>query len=216
MEMEKKVDVVKKEKWSTRTMVKVSMLSVIAVALMFVNVSVPFAPPFLKVDLGDLPALIGGFALGTVPGIVVVLLKNILNIVLQGSTTAYVGELSNFIVGSMFVIVSSQIYKHNKTKKGAILGLVFGVLIMTTVATLSNYFVIFPMYSKLFGWPMDKIIALGTKVNHLVTDYNTMMIYAVVPFNLVKGFIVSLVTLLLYKPLSPILHRKQIEQKEHR
>ena len=208
MEMENNAKLKKTRVWTTGTLVKVSLLSVIAMLFMFVQFPLPFAPPFLKVDLGDLPALIGGFALGTWPGVCIVFLKNILHIVAQGTTTAYVGEISNFIVGSVFVIISSQIYAKKKTKKRALIGLTLGTLGMTVVATLSNYFVIFPLYEKLFGLPMDQIIGLSAKMNGLVTNYRTMMIFAVAPFNIVKGFVVSFVTAVVYKPLSPILHRK--------
>ena len=194
--------------WTTVTMVKVSLLAVIAALLMFIQTPIPMALPFMKLDLADLPSLIAGFALGPVAGIVVVLLKNLLHLVIQGTTTAYVGELSNFFVNGVYVLASALIYRAHKTKKRALMGLVVGGLVMTIAATCSNYFVIFPLYSKLYGLPMDQIIAIGSKVNPWVADYRTMMLFAVVPFNLVKAIVTGFLAMLLYKPLSPILHKK--------
>ena len=197
--------------WTTVTMVKVSLLSVIAALLMYIQTPIPMALPFMKLDLADLPSLIAGFALGPVAGVVVVLIKNLLHLVLQGTSTAYVGELSNFFVNGVYVLTSALIYRAHKTKKRALIGLIVGGLVMTIAATCSNYFVIFPLYSKLYGWPMDQIIGLGSSVNPWVTSYGTMMLFAVVPFNLVKAIVTGFLTMLLYKPLSPILHKKSFK-----
>lgn len=194
-------------KISVRTLAKISMLSVMAFILMFFDFRVPFAPSFMKVDISDLPSLIGGFALGPVPGILIVFLKNLLNIIFESSDTAYVGELSNFIVGSVFVSTAAMIYRNKKTFKRAIIALIVGVFAMTIFATGSNYFVVFPLYARVFGLPIEQMVSMGSAVNGLVTDYKTLMIFAVMPFNLLKGLIVSFVTLLIYKRVSPILKR---------
>ena len=194
-----------RESWNTKTMVKISVLATIAMILMFFDMSVGFAPSFLKLDFSDLPALIGAFSMGPMAGVLVQLVKNVLHLLVEGSKTAGVGELSNFIVGSVLAYSAGFIYYKNKTFKRAVLGLIVGVLLMTTVATLSNYFVIFPIYSKVM--PLDKIIELGSKVNKFVVDYKSLILYAVVPFNILKGTAVSIVTLLIYKRVSPILHK---------
>ena len=144
--------------------------------------------------------------MGPMAGVLVQFMKNILSIIIEGSSTVGVGELSNFIVGSVLVYSAGFIYYRKKTFKNAIIGLITGVILMTIVATLSNYFVVFPIYSKV-GIPLDKIIELGSKVNKYVVDYKSLILYAVVPFNLLKGTAVSIVTLLIYKKVSPILHR---------
>ena len=188
-----------RDTWTTKNMVKISVLGVISMVLMFFDVSAFFAPPFLKLDISDLPSLIGAFAMGPMAGVIVQLLKNILNMLIEGSMTGGVGELSNFLVGSTFVYVAGFIYYKKKTFKSAIIGLVLGILSMTAFATLSNYFVIFPLYAKIFGWPLDKLVGMGSAVNKFVIDYKTLILFAVVPFNLLKGSIVSLVTVLIYK-----------------
>lgn len=196
-----------KETWSTRSMVKISVLGVISMVLMFFDLSVWFAPQFLKLDISDLPSLIGAFAMGPMAGVLVQLLKNILNLLVEGSMTGGVGELSNFLVGSILVYVSGFIYYRNKTFKNAVIGLGLGVLTMTVFATISNYFVVFPLYAKIFGWPLDQLVEMGSVLNRFIVDYKTLILYGVVPFNLLKGTVVSILTLLIYKRVSPILHK---------
>ncbi len=194
-----------KNKMNTRSMVKISILGGIAFILMFIKTPIAFlAPSFMSVDASDVPALIGGFAMGPVAGMLIQLIKNILK--LPMSNTGGVGEISNFIVGSVLVIVSSIIYNRKKTYKNATVGLFFGVISMAIVATLSNYFVIFPLYAKIMV-PMDTIIEMGTVITGKIVDLKTMMVFAILPFNLLKGFIEAILTMLLYKRISPILHK---------
>lgn len=190
-----------------RNMVKVGILAAMSFILMFVQFPIPVAPPFMKVDLADVPALIGGFSMGPIYGVLIQLIKNILN--LSKTSTYGVGEISNFVVGGLFVFVSSSIYKKNKTKKNATIAMICGMLIMTLAATLSNAFVIFPLYGKAMGVDMNAFVAIAHKTNSFVKSYFTMMIFAIVPFNLIKGFIEILVTKLLYKHVSSILHDRR-------
>lgn len=191
--------------FTTRNMVKISILAVISMVLMIFDISTWFAPPFLKIDLGDLPALIGAFSMGPMAGVLIQLVKNILHLLVEGSMTGGVGELSNFLVGSVFAYSAGFIYHRNKSFKSAIIGLFVGVIAMTTVASLSNYYIVFPLYAKLM--PLDQIIEMTAALNNLVVDYKTMIIYAVVPFNILKGTIVSAATILIYKRISPILKK---------
>lgn len=197
----------KKEKMTTKTLVKVGVLGAIAFVLMVFDFPLWFAPGFLKFDLSEMPALIGAFALGPVAGVLIQLIKNVLNIALQGTSTMAVGELSNFIVGCMFVIPAGIIYHRDKTFKNAVIGLIVGTLVMTFGAALSNYYVMIPFYAKVFGMSIEKIVGMGSAVNKIVVDFKTLILYAIIPFNLFKGAIVTIVTLLLYKRVSPILHR---------
>ena len=199
------MEVVKNGTLSTKNMVKISVLGVISMVLMFFDLSVWFAPPFLKLDISDLPSLIGAFAMGPVAGIVIQLLKNLLHLLVQGSSTGGVGEISNFFVGSVLAFTAGSIYYKKRTFKSAVVGLAIGVILMSIFASLSNYYVIFPLYSKIL--PLDQIIEIASKLNRLVVDYKTLILYAVVPFNLLKGTVVSVITLLIYKRVSPILHR---------
>ncbi|NMB08543.1 MAG: ECF transporter S component [Tissierellia bacterium] len=195
----------RKEDLTVKTMTKIAILGVISFVFMLLDFPLWFTPPFLKFDISDLPSLIGAFALGPMAGVLVQLIKNLLKLLLAGTNTAAVGELANFIVGSVFAYTAGLIYYREKTFKNAIIGLVVGVLSMTIVISVANYYIIIPFYSKAYGLPLEKIIAMSTAVNKYVVDLKTLIIYAVVPFNLLKGLVVSLLTVLLYKRISPIL-----------
>lgn len=201
--MNKKI--ISKQVYSLQGIVKIALLSAIAVVLTLVSMPIPIFPAFLKIDLGDLPALIGGFALGPVAGIIVEFIKNVFNFILKNDGTGGVGNLSNFIVGVSFVVPASVIYVKKKTKKRAIIGMVVGVISMVILSSLSNYYVIVPLYAKLFS--MDAIMNAMKQANPYIKDMKTYIVYAVIPFNLIKGSIVSLVALLIYKKVSPILKR---------
>ena len=187
----------------TKDMTKVGMLSVIAFILMYFQLPITFvAPPFMKLDISDLPVLMGAFTMGPVFGIIIAALKNIMHIIFKGTMTAGIGELSNFLISSTFAFVSAYFYRKHRTYKGAILSLTLGVLAMTFLAMLSNYFVVFPLYAKVM--PMDAIIAMGSAITPRITGLFSMMIYSVLPFNLIKGFTTSAVMMLVYKKISPI------------
>ena len=187
----------------TKDMTKVAMLSVIGFVLMYFQLPLTFvAPPFMKLDISDLPVLMGAFTMGPVYGVIIAALKNLMHIIFKGTMTAGVGELSNFIISSTFAVVSSYIYRKHKTYKGAVLSMTVGVLAMTILAMTSNYFVVFPLYGKVM--PMDAIIAMGSAITPKITGLFTMMIYSVLPFNLIKGFTTSAVMMLVYKKISPL------------
>lgn len=187
----------------TKDMTKVAMLSVIGFVLMYFQLPLTFvAPPFMKLDISDLPVLMGAFTMGPVYGIIIAALKNLMHIIFKGTMTAGVGELSNFIISSTFALVSSYIYRKHRTYKGAVLAMTVGVVAMTIIAMASNYFVVFPLYGKVM--PMEAIIAMGSAITPKITGLFTMMIYSVLPFNLIKGFTTSAVMMLVYKKISPL------------
>lgn len=187
----------------TKDMTKVAMLSVIGFVLMYFQLPLTFvAPPFMKLDISDLPVLMGAFTMGPVYGIIIAALKNLMHIIFKGTMTAGVGELSNFIISSTFALVSSYIYRKHRSYKGAVLSMTVGVLAMTILAMASNYFVVFPLYGKVM--PMEAIIAMGSAITPKITGLFTMMIYSVLPFNLIKGFTTSAVMMLVYKKISPL------------
>ncbi|WP_352418323.1 ECF transporter S component [Proteiniborus sp.] len=196
-----------KERMNTRTLVKTSVLSVLAFLIMYLEMPLWFTPPFLKVDLSDIPALIGAFSLGPIAGVVIELLKNILNLAIEGTTTGAVGELANFFVGSIFVFVAGVIYQKKKTFQMAILGMLAATVAMTVAASVLNYYFLIPFYAKLFGAPVEAFVDMGAKVNKFVTDYRSFILFGIVPFNLLKGIMVSVITIPLYKRVSPILHK---------
>lgn len=186
--------------------VKIAILSALAAIIMLFEFPLPFAPGFYKLDLSEVVILMGGFAMGPIAAVLIELLKNLINILLNGTATAFVGEFANFLIGCALVVPASIIYKYKKSFKGAIISLVIGTLTLALVGSLTNYFVLIPAYSEFYHMELDKIVSAGTSVNPLVSDLKTLIVFAVAPFNLVKGLLCSLLNLLLYKRVSKPLH----------
>lgn len=187
-----------------RTMVQIGMLSAIAVILMAFEFPLPFAPAFYKIDLSEVPVLIGCFAMGPMAGVIIELIKVVLHMIFVGTTTAGVGDVANFIIGCAFIVPASLIYKYKRTRKGALVGMSVGTVLMTVIGGLCNAFVLLPLYAAAFGG-MEAIIAAGTAINGGINGIGTFVLLAVTPFNLVKGVVVSLITLLLYKRVRVLL-----------
>ena len=196
-----------KTKLGTREIVTIGMLGAIAVVLMLFEIPLPFAPPFYEIDFSEVPVLVGCFALGPVAGILIEFVKILLNLVINGTATAGVGEFANFCIGCSFCIPAGIIYQRKKSKKGAMIGLVSGTLIMTFLGCFINAYIMLPTYAKAFQIPIVGLIEMGTKVNASITDLFTFVMFAVVPFNLLKGVLVSIIVILIYKKISPIIKR---------
>lgn len=192
---------------NTNTISKVGILSALSTILMLFQIPLWFAPGFYQIDLSEIPALIGGFALGPIAGVFIELVKILLNFVINGSITGGVGELSNFVIGSSMVVTSALIYKHKKSMKSAIFAIIAGVIAMTFVGGLLNYFVMLPLYSASGIMSLEAIIGAGNALNNAITDLETFVLYATTPFNLIKGVVSGLFTMLLYKRLSGVLHK---------
>lgn len=195
-----------KKKLTTKTLTKISVLSVIAFLIMYIEIPLWFTPTFLKIDLSDIPALVGAFALGPVVGVAIEFVKNILHIALKGTSTMGVGELANFVVGSAFVYTAGYLYYKKRSFKNAVIGMILGTIVMTIIASIANYFVLIPFYAKLFGAPISVYVEMGAAVNKYVVDFRTFILFGIVPFNLLKGIIISIVTIPLYKRIANILH----------
>jgi riboflavin transporter FmnP len=193
-------------------LIKISLLSVMAFLLMYIELPIPIFPDFLKIDISDLPALLGAFALGPIAGVIIEFFKNILHGMLAGKT-AFVGELANFLVGGCLVLVSGYIYKVKKSKGGAVIALLIGTIVMSVFAGLLNYFVVLPLYENVLGFPIAVVVGLGTKLNPNITNLNSFIILSIIPFNILKGIVVSAVTLGLYKRVSPLLHKEHMDKR---
>jgi len=190
--------------FSTSKLVKISILAAIGYILMFIAIPIPaLFPDFLKIDISDLPVLLGGIALGPVAGIWIAFLKNLLQLVTGFSTTGGVGELANFIIGGSFVWIVSFIYSNKKNIKGVIIGLLLGIITMTIVGCIANYVLILPFYSTIM--PIDQVINMGSKINPLITNKITFILWIIAPFNLIKSSLISLITLPMYKKTEKIL-----------
>lgn len=188
-------------KMNVRYLAVTAMLSAIAFILMFLDFSVPVMPNFIRMDLSELPALIGAFAMGPACGVWVCLVKNLLHLFM--TSTGGVGELSNFVLGVAFVLPAGLIYKHKKNKKSAITGALIGALCMALFSFPSNYFVVYPIYTKMM--PMDVIIGAYQAIVPSVKELWQCLLFFNVPFTFVKGLFSVLITMVVYKKISPIL-----------
>lgn len=202
----KRRDIMKSTKISTHYITKIGILSAIAVVLMLFDVALPFAPSFYKIDLSEVVVLLGSFSMGPVAGIIIEALKILLNLLINGTDTAAIGELANFLIGVSLILPASLIYHRRKSFKTAIVGMAVGTICMTIFGSAMNYFVLIPVYSYFYGMPLEALINMGTALNSNITDLKTLVLFAAVPFNLLKGVISSAIVLLTYKKLSPILH----------
>lgn len=192
-------------KSNTRSLAMTGMLSAIAFILMYLQFNVPLMPSFIAMDLSELPALIGSFALGPVSGVVICLVKNLLH--LMRTSTGGVGELSNFILGAAFVFTAGIIYKKKKTKQGAMIGSLAGAVVMAVISVFSNYFLVYPVYTNFM--PMEAIISAYQAINPHVDSLLDCLIVFNMPFTFIKGMISVIITLLIYKRLSPIIKGNQ-------
>lgn len=191
-----------------------AIFSCMAGVLMLAEIPLFFAPGFYKMDLSELPIMICTFYLGPVAGVTAELIKVCIKLLLKGTTTAFVGDFANFAVGCSFVLPASIVYHANPSRRSALTGMVVGTLVMTVFGSAFNAIYLLPKFSALFGMPMEVIVGMGTKVNPAITSVSTLVLFAVVPFNLLKGIVVSLLTFLLYKRISPILHKGDERRRE--
>ena len=190
---------------NVRYLTVTAMLSAVAYILMFLDFSVPFMPAFIKMDLSELPALIGSFAMGPLCGVVVCLIKNVLHLFI--TTTGGVGELSNFILGVAFVLPAGLIYKHKKNRKSALIGSLTGAAFMGIFSIVSNYFLVYPVYYNFM--PEEVILAAYQAILPSVKNILQCLICFNMPFTIVKGMFSVVITFLTYKHISPILKGSQ-------
>lgn len=196
---------------SARYISVTAVCAALAGVLMLLEIPLFFAPTFYKMDLSEIPVLFCGFYLGPVAAVICELLKVLIKLLLKGTTTAFVGDFANFAIGCAFVLPAAILYHIRKSKKFAIVGLTVGTLIMTVFGSLFNAVYLLPKFAVLYGIPLDAIISMGTAVNSGITSVSTLVLFAVVPFNILKGVIDSVLTFLLYKRVEHALFRKKHE-----
>lgn len=198
-----------KKQMNIRKLTGVAMLSAVAFALQFLEFSVPIMPAFIKLDFSDLPELIGAFAYGPWAGVVIALIKNIFHLPL--SSSMYIGELSNFILGAVFSLTAGAVYKRSKTKKGAVLASVAASVLMGVVSVATNYFLIYPLYYSVLGFPEPAVLAMYQAILPSTKNILQALVIFNLPFTVVKGLVCAFISMLIYKPLSPLLHGKAAE-----
>lgn len=186
----------------------VGIFAAIAAVLMYLEFPLPFAPFFYELDFSEVPVLICSFSLGPVAGVTCEFVKVVLKLFLKGTSTAFVGDFANFVVGCSFVLPASIVYHAKKTKLGAVAGMGIGTVVMTVFGSLFNAVYLLPAFSALYGMPLDEIVAIGTDINGAITSVSTLVLFAVVPFNLLKGVVVSAITYLLYKHIERLFRMR--------
>jgi len=180
-----------------------AMLSAIAFVLMFLDFAVPFMPAFVKMDVSELPALLASFALGPVYGLVVCLVKNLIHLMI--TTTGGAGELCNFLLGATFVVPAGMIYQKMKSRRGALIGVLLGAVIMAVLSVPLNYYISYPVYANFM--PIDAILEMYRAIRPSANGLLECLITFNAPFTLVKGLLDAVLCFLIYKPLSPLLHK---------
>ena len=192
-----------KNYFSVGNLTRIAILAALASILFLVEIPVV---AFYKLDLSNLPVLLGTFSMGVIPGLVILLLKSLIG--LLHSSSVGVGELADFIMGAALIIPAGLIYHRNKTRKNAVIGMAAGTVCMVVIGILTNKFILLPFYIQFYPFvqSMDDILKMA-KVGGIDTEAKLLLLITG-PFNLLKGVVLSLVTALIYKPLSPILHAK--------
>lgn len=193
--------------FTTRKMAMIGMFSAIAMILHIFDFPLFFIPGFYKLDFSELPILIGSFAFGPAAGVMMEFVKILLKLCVKGTSTNFVGDLANFAVGCSFILPASAIYAFYKSKKSAVIACVAGTLVIVFFGSAFNAFYLLPAFSRLYGMPLEEILKAGAAVNPFVKEGSVLSFVAacVAPLNLIKGVSVSIVTMLVYKPLSPII-----------
>lgn len=196
-----------KNNMSAKRLALIGMLGALGAILMMFRFPIPFMPPFLSFDLAAIPELIGAFALGPVAGVLIVFIRVMVQMVISGSNSMFTGELQSFLLGVALILPAALLYRHKKTRKEALLGMIAGTLVSTFTAVLTNLYLIIPFYVALYNMNMDQIILSCSKVNPMMNSVTTMVILGIVPFNLIKYGINCLITFSVYKKISPMIHR---------
>lgn len=199
--------------FTTKKITMIGIFSAVAAILMIFEFPLPFAPNFYKLDFSEVPVMIAAFAFGPVAGVMVEFCKILLNLLMDSTTTAFVGELANFCVGCSYVLPASIIYLYKKNRKSAIVASIIGTVVLTLFGTAFNAVYLLPKFAQLYGMPIEALVGMGTAINPAINDVTTMVLFAVAPLNLIKGFSVSVITMIVYKKLSKLIKSSQEERR---
>ena len=197
----------KKKGMSVSMITKIALLSALAGVLMLFETPLWFAPSFYKLDLSELAVMVGGLTMGPVAAALIELMKILLNFVLNGTITGGVGEVGNLLVGCVFVVPAAFVYQKWHSRKGMIAGMAAGIVCLVLLGSIVNYFILLPVYSVVYGQPLEAFVAMGNALNPAIVDLKTFILFAVAPFNLLKGIIISVLTALLYNRVGKYLEK---------
>ena len=197
----------KKKGMSVSMITKIALLSALAGVLMLFETPLWFAPSFYKLDLSELAVMVGGLTMGPVAAALIELMKILLNFVLNGTITGGVGEVGNLLVGCAFVVPAAFVYQKWHSRKGMIAGMAAGIVCLVLLGSIVNYFILLPVYSVVYGQPLEAFVSMGNALNPAIVDLKTFILFAVAPFNLLKGIIISVLTALLYNRVGKYLEK---------
>ena len=191
----------KKKTLSVQYLTRIAVLT--ALSSILYMISIPIVA-FYSLDLSNLPVLLGAFSMGPVAGLIILGLKSLIGCLT--SSTMYVGELADFIMGAAFVLPAALIYQRNKSRKGALIGMITGTVALILAGCLTNAYLLIPFYMKAFGMPMEAIIGMCAQALPFVDTELKVILFVTAPFNLLKGVVLCILPYMIYKPLSPLLH----------
>ena len=193
---------------NVRSMVQIAILGAVANILLLLRFPLPFMPPFMDFDLSGIPEIIGTFIMGPVAGIMIVIIKILVKLLMTGTTSMFTGELQNLILSCAYIIPAGIIYQKVKTKKAALIGMIAGTLICAVTAVFSNMYIIIPFYTRIYGLSMEQIIAMTQAVNKFVDSEWKFVAFGVIPFNLIKGGITTVLIYAAYPIMMRIMNQK--------
>lgn len=193
--------------WSAKKIVGIGVFSALGGALALLEIEIPFIPGFYMLDLSEIAGMMTAFLLGPLAGVLVEFIKTILHILLHGTHSVFVGDFAAFVMGSVYVLPASLIYLRNKSKRSALQGLVVGSLVLVVFGAFFNAFYLLPKFADLYGMPIEGLIASAAEANKSITSIWSLIAFATIPFNLLKGVVVSALVFLIYKPLSNLYRR---------
>ena len=190
-----------KKTLSVQYLTRIAVLTALSSILFMISIPIV---AFYSLDLSNLPVLLGAFSMGPVAGLIILGLKSLIGCLT--SSTMYVGELADFIMGAAFVLPAALIYQRNKSRKGALIGMITGTVALILAGCLTNAYLLIPFYMKAFGMPMEAIIGMCAQALPFVDTELKVILFVTAPFNLLKGVVLCILTYMIYKPLSPLLH----------
>ncbi|MDR0273134.1 MAG: ECF transporter S component [Clostridiales bacterium] len=195
------------KKISTAVMVRAALLGAMGAVLMQLDLSLPIFPQFYKLDAGDLPILVGAITTGPLTGFLAAMIKIFLDSIIFGTRTFGIGEFANFLMSVSLIVPFGCVFRWRQDNVGYLIGCAAGILSLLIVSSLTNYFILIPFYSNLYRLPVERIVEIVNAVNSNVTDLPTLILFATIPFNLLKGTIILTLGFAVYKSMRPIIAR---------
>ncbi|GHV38597.1 riboflavin transporter [Clostridia bacterium] len=192
------------KEFQTKNLVRIALLAALAFLLTFIYVTPPIFPSFLKLELSDIPAVIGALAISPMAGILIGLVKNIIDLVYKPVALG-VGQAANFIIGTALILPFAYIYRKKGTVKWFTIGSAAGIITAVLIACIANYFVLIPLYANVFGITVKQVVAMTSVVNGAVSDFRTFILFAIAPFNLIKYTLEAVLGFFIYKAVRPLL-----------